>query len=133
MCRRSSNQDLIHSETELDSFSDESNESNDEGFTQVQSRKARKPKFYATYGPGFIRLSGKKPKASSSSIAPPSQWPSPPLRPSSYLCSKRLTTRLSGVLSGSQIPRIIETLSMIRLPHFAHTPYKKSECGLTRR
>ncbi|GBP86482.1 hypothetical protein EVAR_53834_1 [Eumeta japonica] len=31
------------SESDLALFSDESNESNDEGFTQVQSRKARKP------------------------------------------------------------------------------------------
>ncbi|GBP84786.1 hypothetical protein EVAR_66656_1 [Eumeta japonica] len=45
---------------------DESNESNDEGFTQVQSWKAYKPRLHTTYAPGHIHLAGKKPKTSSS-------------------------------------------------------------------
>ncbi|GBP72750.1 hypothetical protein EVAR_75369_1 [Eumeta japonica] len=52
-----------------DSWSDDSNDLNDSdeaGFTQVQKRKSRQPRLFATYGPGFIRLSGKKPKASTS-------------------------------------------------------------------
>ncbi|GBP51498.1 hypothetical protein EVAR_44473_1 [Eumeta japonica] len=37
-----------------------------EGFTQISKRKSRQPQLFVTYGPGFIRLSGKKPKASTS-------------------------------------------------------------------
>ncbi|GBP44514.1 hypothetical protein EVAR_86736_1 [Eumeta japonica] len=60
------------SKSYFDSFSDESNESYDEGFTQVQSRKACKPRLHVTYGPGFIHLSGKRLKASflTSKVAP---------------------------------------------------------------
>ncbi|GBP60377.1 hypothetical protein EVAR_91413_1 [Eumeta japonica] len=41
-------------------------ESREERFTQVTKRKLHQPRLYTTYGPGFIQLSGKKPKASTS-------------------------------------------------------------------
>ncbi|GBP55017.1 hypothetical protein EVAR_34492_1 [Eumeta japonica] len=56
-------------ELSSDSWSDnpnDLNESDDEGYTQVQKRKSHQPQLFATYGPEFIRLLGKKSKASSS-------------------------------------------------------------------
>ncbi|GBP95544.1 hypothetical protein EVAR_100359_1 [Eumeta japonica] len=100
MCRRSPN------ESDLDSFSDNSNEFNDEGFTQVQRLKARKPWLHATYGPGFIRLSGKKPKASSSASTVALLPTASALTTSAITSSvKEAYYRLPGAPSKVKLPR----------------------------
>ncbi|GBP37090.1 hypothetical protein EVAR_19219_1 [Eumeta japonica] len=46
----------------IENWSDDSNDLNDpddEGFTQPQKQKSRKPRLFVTYWPGFLRLCGK--------------------------------------------------------------------------
>ncbi|GBP92437.1 hypothetical protein EVAR_63187_1 [Eumeta japonica] len=99
---------LEESESDLDSFSDESNESNGDGLTQIQSQKSQKPQLHAAYGPGFIYLSSKKPKDSTSaSTVASSQQPPLPRHPPSYRRSKRPFTRLFDVPSGIQTSKTL--------------------------
>ncbi|GBP81768.1 hypothetical protein EVAR_90995_1 [Eumeta japonica] len=66
-------------ELSSDSWRDDSNhinKSDENEFTQVPKRKSRQPRLFATYGPAYIRLFGKKSPASTS--ASPVTAPCPP-------------------------------------------------------
>ncbi|GBP27374.1 hypothetical protein EVAR_18851_1 [Eumeta japonica] len=80
----------LSEELSSDSWSDDSNYvnySNEEGLIQVQKRKSRQPRLFATYEMGFIRLSNKKQKNLTS--ASPITLPATPTTPADAPASQK--------------------------------------------